>query len=171
LEALVRADELAADPAGPTVVLIGCGATKRPSAARAVDLYTGPLYRAHLSLLRSAGREPTHVLSALHGAVPAYRVIEPYEATVPSGADGREWGRRVLGALRPGPGARWLVLAGSAYVEPWIDEARRAGVDVLDPLRGLTLGERRSLSSRCEGVRECARVALGLASQEPARAA
>ena len=120
------------------------------------------------------GRKPaagevtkTHVLSALHGVVPAYRVIEPYDATVPGGAEGREWGRRVLAALRPVPGARWLVLAGSAYVDPWIDEARRAGVDVLDPLRGLALGERRSLASRCEGLGECARLALGLTRQEP----
>lgn len=161
----------------PNVVLIGCGAAKRKEGAwPAVDLYVGSLYRAHLRILRAAGLEPTHVLSALHGAIRAREVIRRYEcrlgdapperALIRAGRRSREraWGHRALAALERFvlPKRRWLVLAGAPYVDAWADLAADFGVEVLDPLRGMGTGARLSLARRVDGDGMAARVALGL---------
>ena len=49
----------------PAEVWIGCGATKALDAAPAIDLYTGPVFRAHRRLAARFG-VPIYVLSARH---------------------------------------------------------------------------------------------------------
>ena len=54
---------------------IGCGQAKRRGEQRAVDLYTGSLYRAHLAIARhSTGHNP-HILSAEHGLLAPHESI------------------------------------------------------------------------------------------------
>jgi hypothetical protein len=60
------------------LVIMACSATKAATPARAIDLYQGVMYstfRANVPFESPA----VVILSALHGFVPADRVIDPYE--------------------------------------------------------------------------------------------
>lgn len=127
---------------GPTVALIGCGKAKLPHAARAEELYTGPLFRAALDFAR---REcsAAFVLSAAHGVVQLDQELEPYDRTMAdlTPAERVAWGRRVgeqLDQLLPAD-AVVVALAGAPYLAP-IDLPR--DVYWTEPLRGLGQGER-----------------------------
>jgi hypothetical protein len=67
----------------PDLVLVACGARKRPRAAIAADLYTGPYYRACAAyahwLVGMAGWRRVYVLSAKHGLLPLDQWTHPYE--------------------------------------------------------------------------------------------
>lgn len=150
------------------LIIVGCGASKRPNRSRAVDLYTGPLFKSHLDLLASAGLAPTHVLSALHGLISAGTMIDPYERRLPTTKAGRAvWGELVLshGAEHTGADVTWVVLAGGPYADPWRAQAEALGTRVLEPLRGLTQGTRRAVAKCCRGDKAAALAALGLVGQ------
>lgn len=147
------------------LVIVGCGASKREAPSRAVDLYTGPLFKSHLDLLASAGLAPTHILSALHGLISADAVIATYEQRLPTTKAARAaWGEMVLtqGEAHLGAGVTWLVLAGGPYVDPWRMRVEASGGRVLEPLRGLTQGARRATAKRCRGDKPAALAALGM---------
>lgn len=57
------------------------------------------------------------------------------------------WEIDYAGAVGPAVQPSILVLAGSLYIDGWIDEARALGVRVDDPLRGLSQGERRAFAA------------------------
>lgn len=145
------------------LIIVGCGDLKRDIPSRAVDLYVGPLVRSHIDLLASAGLRPTHILSALHGLIPAGRVIEPYKKRL-KGAERKLWQALVLSQMHGegNAGDTWLVLAGAPYVDPWRGSIEARGIRVLDPLRGFTQGARRGVAKRCRGDMAAARRALGL---------
>jgi hypothetical protein len=125
----------------PTVVLVGCGLRKLPHAAPAWELYQGPLYRSALAYARALGA-PWFILSALHGVVEGEAVMSPYDTRIQrlSLPERQAWAvivaRKLMRVLphRRGDRARVVVLAGSAYVTPWRDEAVRHGWQVLEPL-------------------------------------
>jgi hypothetical protein len=130
-----------------THVLIACGNSKRPERSRAIDLYTGPLFTARRELARAmTGRMP-FVLSALHGVQHPSATIAPYDVTV-SGLS------RVERALWAGGVCEWMathtdagdtivVLAGDDYLRPWQAIVGATGRLVVQPFRGLGIGEQK----------------------------
>lgn len=64
-------------------VVLACGAQKLPTAAPALELYTGPLFgSARRWALSVTSRDRIFVLSALHGLVGADQVLEPYDQRI-----------------------------------------------------------------------------------------
>lgn len=131
------------------LVYLGCGASKQLRRARAIDMYTGPLFAAHRTVLEHLGLPINCILSAQYGALSPFEEIEPYDARLDAETS-RAWGSdQVAGFLdtcrrSDTPPERWsiLVLAGRDYVDPWAPQLRALGVVVDDPLRGLEVGER-----------------------------
>jgi len=65
------------------LVVLACGAKKRPWAQAALELYTGPLFAsARRWALSITSRDRIFILSARHGLVPADRVLEPYDQQI-----------------------------------------------------------------------------------------
>lgn len=79
------------------LVLIGCGKAKQPETSPAIDLYTGPVFGAHLAIAEHLDAFPM-VLSAKHGIVERNVEIEPYELAVGDlrGADLERWNEAVF---------------------------------------------------------------------------
>jgi uncharacterized protein DUF6884 len=64
-------------------VVLACGAQKLPTAAPALELYTGPLFAsARRWALSVTSRDRIFILSALHGLVGADQVLEPYDQRI-----------------------------------------------------------------------------------------
>jgi hypothetical protein len=129
---------------------IGCGQAKRGGEQRAVDLYTGSLFRAHLAIARhSTGRNP-QILSAEHGLLAPHEPIRFYDTTLDNEDHWRRWSAGILARvhnyLKHTRQPSILVLAGARYVDGWAPEARALGVTVDEPLRGLELGARRAFA-------------------------
>lgn len=69
------------------LVFVGCGRAKRQHEARARDLYTGPVFRAHWAILQHLAIWPS-VLSAEHGVIEHGAEVEPYQREI---GDGRHF--------------------------------------------------------------------------------
>jgi hypothetical protein len=145
------------------LVLVGCGAAKRPVRSKARDLYTGSLFTAARRHAETTGL-PWFVLSAEHGIVHPDREIDPYDTTMAQRKARWDWkpfldgvrGRLMTEAWihplnRPGEGL-WPhgtpvvveVHAGAAYVDA-VREAMRpheGTFTVEAPCQGLMLGQR-----------------------------
>ena len=129
------------------IVLVGCVKSKLSHAAPAKDLYTSALFRKERAYAEMAA-ELWFILSAEHGLVAPDQVLQPYElrlSTTPSSYR-KDWGVRVVQQLQDTAGSlggRTIeVHAGSAYVEPLRVELTQAGAHLVEPLAGLTLGQR-----------------------------
>ena len=133
----------------PDLLLLGCVKQKLDHPAEARDLYTSPLFRKERAYAEAAGC-PWFVLSAQHGLVHPTTVLAPYDLQLSktSGDYRRRWGKHVLDQLQdtaaPLAGKVIEVHAGSAYVDAIRDGLIVAGADVVEPLHGLTMGERLS---------------------------
>jgi hypothetical protein len=134
-------------PSDVDVVLIGCVKRKLPHAAPAQDLYDSPLFRKERAYAEASGA-PWFILSARHGLVPPTELLHPYELRLSktSREYRRDWGERVVEQLadRYGDVAGRVVEihAGAAYADAISDRLRRVGAVVVEPLRGLTMGQR-----------------------------
>lgn len=131
------------------VVLVGCVKRKLDHPAPAQDLYSSSLFQKERAYAEATGA-PWFVLSAKHGLSAPTTVLEPYDlrlSTTPRGYR-RTWGDRVVaqltGAIGPLAGKVIEVHAGSAYVDPIRDQLRAMGAHVVEPLHGLTMGQRLS---------------------------
>lgn len=106
-----------------TYVLVGCGKVKQNNPAPASELYTSGYFAKKREWAELNGKR-WWVLSAKHGAIPPWKVIEPYDMDAGS-LEGREleqYRRRVRLHLRACD-AKWIngelvVLAGKDYIEP-----------------------------------------------------
>lgn len=133
------------------VALVGCGKAKRPTAAPARDLYSGPLFKGCLKEgLARAGEQSTVILSAkvrpgLGGMLPLDHAIEPYDVYLPRlpRAGREEWGRATAAALvaRFGVRVEAHILAGAPYVNALRPFLPPTWV-VVEPMKGLTQGQR-----------------------------
>lgn len=141
------------------LLVVGCGAAKRSTAAAAEELYTGPLTRDAIGYARASGL-PWCIVSGRHGLLWPSLVVEPYEQRIPRGEALRGWTDRVGSQLslwmdeigwrpkvrRDGdrygtlPGSVLLeVHAGSDYVRGLVDR----WWSVETPLAGLSMLQRR----------------------------
>lgn len=129
------------------VILIGCVKRKLPTAAPARELYVSPLFRKGRAYAEHA-EVSWFILSAQHGLVAPDDELEPYDLRL--GATSRqyrrEWGGRVVAALREALGSidglSIEIHAGSAYVDAIREDLRSGGATVVEPLAGLALGPR-----------------------------
>lgn len=136
-----------------TVILVGCGKTKAPTARPARDLYIGVLFRAARAYAEAevaAGRAVAWaILSGKHRVVAPDAVIAPYDFKLSrlGNADDPLWGRVVLNdahAMARGADLlRVVVLAGAAYVDQIRGHVMPAErVEIVTPLEGMGVGER-----------------------------
>lgn len=147
------------------MTIVGCGKAKRSTPARADELYTGALFRAHVALARRLGGE-LFVLSALYGLVEGGCIIDPYEQRLADldALARADWTRRVVEMIEEHVevGGVITVLAGGEYLCDW--PSRIGGRLVIAPFAGRTLGERigaARAAARSERVELDARVFVG----------
>jgi hypothetical protein len=135
--------------------LVACSKTKLDRRAPARDLYASPMFR--LSLAYAEARcERVYVASAAHDLLELDRELAPYDRTM---ADLSPVQRQLFGAAivrglvdRHGWDFDLLVLAGAAYVDPIARALARlgAGLRLIEPLRGMQIGERLSFLSHAK---------------------
>jgi hypothetical protein len=147
-----------ADTPALRVALVGCGKDKTTHPAPARDLYVGNLFVAARRYVEAQmtgrGIDAWYVLSARYGLVHPDRVLEPYDAVMPTNLDEvRTWVTKVDTAFRcidPGYG-KWStkggrltvdILAGGAYADPLITCWRGISWEINTPLAGLQMGQR-----------------------------
>ena len=124
------------------IALVACCGPKLLRRAVAAELYVSPLFRKSRAAAEQYGR--WFILSALHGVVDPRDEIEPYNVTLKANDTG--WGWKVFDQLRTLglTGETFVVFGGSKYVGPLME----CGLNVVDPLRGLGIGERLAKLSR-----------------------
>jgi hypothetical protein len=109
--------ELDASSAPPLVVVVPCGAAKRPRRTTAGDMYTGGYHRACRRYAVRFGADRILVLSARHGLLDLDEPIDPYElrmgqpGSVTTAAIRRQAERLAVAS------ADVVLLGGRAYVE------------------------------------------------------
>lgn len=124
-----------------TVVLVGCGKSKRDGTHEARNLYDSTYFELKRDYAEAVGDE-WFVLSAEHGLVRPTEEIEDYETGIGE-RDPDEWADDVLGEL-DAEGATVVVLAGSDYYEP-LEHGLEAEVGKVEaPTMGLQIGKRMS---------------------------
>lgn len=141
-----------------TAVLVGCGKAKADAPAKARELYTSQLFAKSVAFAELVG-DAVFVLSGAHGLVELDELVAPYDHRIFDDCPHvrRAWGVEVLKSIvlhtmSTAPTIRVVVLAGARYVEPIataLEVARkgkpRAWMPLVDPLRGLMVGERLSV--------------------------
>lgn len=134
-------------PGPADLVLVGCVKRKLDRPAEARDLYTSALFRKERAYAEAAGC-PWFILSAEHGLVSPTNVLAPYDLRLSSTSSEyrRRWGRRVVDQLRDAAllldGKVIEIHAGSAYASAIREGLTDAGAIVVEPLEGLTMGQR-----------------------------
>jgi hypothetical protein len=130
------------------MIVIGCGKAKRDEPAKAMDLYTGSLFRLSRRYAE-ASRRPWVILSGAHGIVQPHEILMPYDAGPPDkGRERQAWAwaaaEKIAAELaRLGLGKLGVELcAGVAYAAPVARELDRLGVRAVQPLAGMGVGER-----------------------------
>ena len=127
------------------LIVIGCGKQKaRVPFAKARDLYTGPLFKAHYRLAKSNGG-PHYILSGKHGLIPVDRSIANYDTTMTgAGAVQRQvWSDMVLEQFRAlERPKRLVVICGKPYLGKWHRTLLDDGWTISTPLMGLAIGRR-----------------------------
>ena len=127
--------------------LVACSKTKLDRAAPARELYTSPLFKLSLAYAE-AHCSAVYVISAEHGIVELDRVIAPYCTTLADLSPARRslWWQGIVAWLLLrlyADDSRLMILAGESYVAP-IDAALRGTAEIVEPLRGMQIGERLS---------------------------
>jgi hypothetical protein len=130
------------------VVLLGCVAEKGPRQAPARDLYVSQLWRARRAYAEAVAPDRWCILSAAWGLLHPTEEITPYDRTLSDmRKDDREaWARHAASRLRgfgyaPPERLTVEVHAGKAYRVDLVPLLRRSGIEVLEPLAELGIGE------------------------------
>ena len=131
----------------PTLLLVTCVKEKLSVPAAARDLYVSPLFKKERAYAERSG-QPWYILSAEHGLVAPDEWLAPYERYLPDTPSTfrQAWAMWVVERLDllAGP-LRTKVIeihAGSAYVDPLRGHLAAKGASILEPLAGLTMGQR-----------------------------
>jgi hypothetical protein len=131
----------------PALLLVACVKEKRSVPAAARDVYVSPLFRRERAYAERSGL-PWFILSAEHGLVAPDEWLAPYERYLPDtpSAFRQAWGIWVTERLDllAGPLRNTVIEihAGSAYIDPLREHLAAKGASILEPLAGLTLGQR-----------------------------
>ena len=131
------------------IVLVTCVKSKGTRPAAAKDLYTSALFRKERAYAESVG-VPWFILSAEHGLVAPDEWLAPYERYLAetSASYRSAWGAWAAARLDllAGPLSDKVVEihAGSTYLDALRPHLERLGARVVDPLHGLSMGQRLS---------------------------
>lgn len=145
---------------GPDIVLVGCVKSKQDHPAPAKDLYVSDLFRKARQYAEVSA-ERWYILSAKYGLVAPDEVIEPYELHLArvSASYRRQWGIAVANQLLAASGVlegRVVeVHAGAAYTDAIRPHLLEGGARVVEPLAGLTLGQRLAWYGTVDGGATC----------------
>ncbi len=131
------------NPSAEAVYLVSCVKTKRATAAPAGELYISDWFKSARAFVESRGSR-WFILSAKYGLVDPGSIVEPYEKTLKQQPIGvrRQWAAQVTGQLLMDvPNLTTIVmLAGQTYAEFLIPRLRAAGIEVVQPMAGLSFG-------------------------------
>lgn len=135
-------------PSGGTarVVLVQCTSAKRDAKAPAGEIYDASDYfRKQRAYAKAAGNH-WFIQSAKHGLLRPETVIEPYDMRPKEIADTEAWTIEIADRIDSWVGlpATIEVLGGKKYADPLTPELETRGYDVLEPLRGQAIGERKA---------------------------
>ena len=128
------------------VVLVQCTGTKRDEPAPARDLYDESSYFRSQRAYAEAVADAWFIQSAEHGLVDPETVLEPYNTHAKDLDDPDAWAVDIAEDLagRVHTTASVEVLGGHDYADPLTPELEVLGFDVVEPLRGQRIGERKS---------------------------
>lgn len=135
------------DTAPSSLLLVACVKAKASAPAAARDLYVSPLFRKERDFAERSG-VPWFILSAEHGLVAPDEWLAPYERYLPDTPRSfrSAWGQWVAERLELLAGTldgRTIEIhAGSAYIDALRGPLEGKGALLLEPLAGLTMGER-----------------------------
>jgi len=128
-------------------VIVQCTNAKRNGSHPALDLYDESTYfKKQRRFARELG-DYWFIQSAEHGLVEPSTTIESYDTHAGDIDDPESWAADIAEDLTDSPlkpGDTIVVLGGSDYADPLVPELERLGYDVIEPLRGLSIGERMS---------------------------
>lgn len=133
--------------ASSDLLLVTCVKTKASTPQPAKDLYVSPTFRKSRAYAEASGR-PWFILSAEHGLVQPDEWLAPYERYLPDTppAYRRVWGAWVIARLALLTGPLWgrtvEIHASNEYVEALRSSLEAEGARVVEPLQGLTQGQR-----------------------------
>lgn len=126
------------------VVIVQCTASKRDQPAPARDIYDESTYYRKQRAYAESVADHWYIQSAKHGLLSPEVVIEPYNTHAKDVDAPEKWAEEIatdLAAVTPAKSTVEL-LGGMAYADPLTPELEARGFDVLEPLRGLGIGER-----------------------------
>jgi hypothetical protein len=127
----------------PTAVVLQCTNKKREEEAAACDLYDPSTYfRKQRAYARATGAH-WYIQSAKHGLVHPDVLVKPYDQRAEGISEPDRWAENIAESLAGNhEGGVIEVLGGGAYADPLTPALEKRGFDVLEPLRGLGIGER-----------------------------
>lgn len=138
-------------------LLIGCGASKLDHRARARELYTSTFFKEKVRFAEHLGL-PWAILSAKHGILKPDSLTEPYDFSAPhlDRFELREWVVGVAAQLFEWEEEeddhpeviismreinRLVLIAGETYASALTDTLRTLGIEVINPVAGLGIGQ------------------------------
>lgn len=124
------------------IILIQCSKSKRVTKARAVDLYTGTLFRKMLFYAQQSTHDRIFILSSKHRLLELETEIEPYDDFLgqKSKQERKEWARGVLEQLSEYSDLEedhFMILASTKYCEFLTSHLSHFET----PLKGMRIGE------------------------------
>jgi len=128
------------------VVLVQCTKSKRDGEHAARDLYDQSDYYCKQRAYAEAVADVWFIQSAKYGLVRPDEVVESYNAHASNLDDPDGWAAEIAADLVDAVGTDVTVelLGGMAYTDPLTPELERRGIEVLEPLRGKGIGQRKS---------------------------
>lgn len=154
--------DVADDSRGGRILLVTCVKEKLTAPAAARDLYVSALFKRQRHYAEETDG-PWFILSAEHGLVAPGEWLAPYDRYLPDtpAQFRRAWALWVVERLElligPLRGRTAEIHASAAYVDPLREPLSAKAVNLVEPLAGLTLGERLSWYSQ----------RISLAGEEP----
>lgn len=137
------------------VVIAQCTASKRTEPAAARDLYDESAYFRRQREYAEARGDTWFIQSAKHGLLDPDETVAPYNKHAKNVDDPDEWAEQIAAELASTTPTDAVVeiLGGKAYADPLTPALEARGFDVVEPLRGLGIGKRRSrLKQKTRGV-------------------
>lgn len=136
------------EPGTERIVLVQCTNTKLDQPCQARNLYAPSTYYRKQRAYAETVADQWYIQSAKYGLVDPDRLIEPYNRRAKDlNADERDqWATHIADDVRDAADGDAVVeiLGGRRYADPLTPELEARGFDVIEPLRGLGIGERMS---------------------------
>ena len=124
------------------IILVSCVKTKLSHSAKAMFLYTSPLFRSNLHYATMLKPDKIFILSAKYGLLELQQVIEPYDMTLNKmrESEKKAWAQTVLHDLRLKTDLQndlFIFLAGANYRKYLLPAIRHYEI----PFEGLSFGQ------------------------------